>query len=259
MSSGFWGEHGLSFYIETGDTNILMDTGQSGDVLLHNAGLMGIDLRKVDSIVLSHGHYDHTGGLMKVLDITGKVKIYAGSHAFEEKLAKKEETYKDIGMPVTRQYLEERCDLEIVDSDVEIARDIVVTGRIERLTEFEKAQENLLVKHGDAVQVDPVYDDRSLVVKSKESPLLLCGCCHSGIINTMMHVNRKHSITPEIIAGGLHMEKADPVRMSGTVGALKSAKVKKVIAGHCTGNALIPALRAAGVNAIELTAGMRIL
>jgi len=82
--SGYWGEHGLSFYIESGGLRILFDTGQSGDVLLHNARLSDVSLSGLDYIVLSHGHYDHTGGLMKVIELNEGIPLIMHPAAFQE-------------------------------------------------------------------------------------------------------------------------------------------------------------------------------
>ncbi len=87
--SGYWAEHGLSFYIESGGMKVLYDTGQSGDVLLHNALLAGVNLSGLDCIVLSHGHYDHSGGLLKVLKMNEGVSLIAHPAAFQKKYRKK--------------------------------------------------------------------------------------------------------------------------------------------------------------------------
>ncbi len=101
-------------------------------------------------------------------------------------------------------------------------------------------------------------DDQSLVIHTDEGLILLCGCCHAGIVNTIECIRRQHGEYPVTIAGGLHMEKASPERVSGTINALKAAGVKKVIAGHCSGDGIVSSLLSAGIEAGRLAVGMRI-
>jgi 7,8-dihydropterin-6-yl-methyl-4-(beta-D-ribofuranosyl)aminobenzene 5'-phosphate synthase len=217
-----------------------------------------VSLSGLDYLVLSHGHYDHSGGLLKVLAMNEGVRLIVHPAAFQKKYAKKESGMKDISLPFDLAELKAHCELMAEPGPVDIGGGISTTGEIERITPYEDPQQDLLVGWKGAVYTDTVKDDQSLVIRQDGEIVLLCGCCHSGIINTIECVERKHGKYPDIIAGGLHMEKAGAERLSRTVEALKAAGVKRAIAGHCSGDAIVSSLISAGIEARRLTAGMLI-
>ena len=194
--SGYWAEHGLSFYIESGGMKVLYDTGQSGDVLLHNALLAGVNLSGLDFIVLSHGHYDHSGGLLKVLKMNEGVTLAVNPSAFQKKFARRENGLKDISIPFELTELREHCKLQIESGSVDLGGGISLTGEIARITPYEMPQPDLLVEKDGELIADAVADDQSLVVSTNEELVLLCGCCHSGIVNTIEHVKYKTGTIP---------------------------------------------------------------
>ncbi|AFC99680.1 Metal-dependent hydrolases of the beta-lactamase superfamily II [Methanocella conradii HZ254] len=252
--SGYWAEHGLSFFIDVDGLRILFDTGQSGDVLLHNARLAGVSLEGLSYIVLSHGHYDHTGGLMKVLEMNEGVPLIVHPAAFQKKYARRGDNLKDIGLPFSLHELERRCEVRMEAVPVNLGGGVYTTGEVERVTPYEQPQPDLL--DGEMLP-DPVMDDQSLVIFRDGEMALLCGCCHAGIVNTIECVKRQHGRHPDVVAGGLHMEKASPERLSCTVEALRASGVKKAVAGHCSGD-IIRSLASARIEAVRLTAGMQI-
>lgn len=258
-SAGYRGEHGISFFLESHCLRMLFDTGQSGDVLLANAGAAGIDLGWVGMIVLSHGHYDHSGGLMKALERSGVVKLLAHPDAFNEKCALKDGGVKDIGIPFSAKELWHHCDVVLKRTPVMICDSIFTTGEVPRVTPFERPDGLLMEAHKGARCVDPVRDDQSLVVLTGKDLVLVCGCCHAGIVNTMELVRAQFGRYPSIVAGGLHMEKADEGRIRATVDALRSAGVRKLVPGHCSGKRIGEAAAAAGIEVLPLHAGMRLI
>jgi 7,8-dihydropterin-6-yl-methyl-4-(beta-D-ribofuranosyl)aminobenzene 5'-phosphate synthase len=259
FGSGCWGEHGLAFYIESEGRKILYDTGQSGDVLLHNARLAGVSLRGLDCIVLSHGHYDHSGGLPKVLEMNRGVRLIMHPAALERKYARRDGILKDIGMPLSLDQLKRLCSPAIEPGPADLGGGISTTGEIERVTPYETPQPDLLVERDGVLATDPVCDDQSLIISSDDTTLLLCGCCHAGIVNTLTSAKRTTGKYPSVVAGGLHLEMAEPARLSSTTEALRSAGVRKVLSGHCSGDAIRGYLPPAGVEAGRLAAGMRVL
>jgi Metal-dependent hydrolases of the beta-lactamase superfamily II len=234
-SPGYKAEHGISFFLESHCLRLLFDTGQSGDVLLENARTANIDFGWLGMIVLSHGHYDHAGGLMKALRRSGIIKLLAIEEAFDRKVKIEDGKVKDIGIPFTVKELWHHCDPMLKREPFMICDTIWTTGEIPRVTPFEKPDDRLLVEHKGALMVDPIRDDQSLVVETADGLMLICGCCHSGIVNTLEHVKTTFGRYPVTIVGGLHMEKADDERIARTIEAFRVAGVRKIVPGHCSG------------------------
>lgn len=257
--SGYWAEHGISFYIEHNDIRVLFDTGQSGDVVTHNAREAGLDLKGINAIVLSHGHYDHTGGMLKVLNITGATMVIAHPDAFDRKVSLKDNGFRDISIPFNSHEIRQCCNVLLETGPVKLGSGLYTTGEIERITPYETPQHDLMVERNGSFFTDSLMDDQSLVIESDDGVILLCGCCHAGVVNTIDHVRRTFGAYPDIIAGGLHTEKASAERLEDTVVALRDAGVKKIIAGHCTGEKMLGGLSRSGIDTSRLASGMRII
>jgi 7,8-dihydropterin-6-yl-methyl-4-(beta-D-ribofuranosyl)aminobenzene 5'-phosphate synthase len=239
-------EHGFSMLIrilQGGKSHcILFDTGCSSDGVVENAGRMGIDLREVECIVLSHGHYDHFGGLLSALKAINKVNLPVIVH---EDMFKARGTASHSGE--IREYPEFPLK-ELVNSAQLIetkqpfllAEDmLLVTGEIPRETSFEKGylQHKILVK--GAWQADPwIWDDRAIAVNVKEKGLVvILGCAHAGVINTLAYAQRiTGGINVHAVFGGFHLAGKDGEKRIGqTVKALKRINPTLVAPSHCTG------------------------
>jgi 7,8-dihydropterin-6-yl-methyl-4-(beta-D-ribofuranosyl)aminobenzene 5'-phosphate synthase len=256
---GYKAEHGISFHIESSCLRMLYDTGQSGDVLLHNAKVAGLDFGWLGLILLSHGHYDHTGGLLKALEKSGTIKLMALEPAFNQKFVLKDGKLKDISMPFDAKTLWKHCDIILQQGPYTICGGLWATGEIPRVTPFETPDSRFMEAHRGAMSPDHLQDDQSIVVDTGDGLMLICGCCHSGIVNTILQVKVLFGRYPTTIVGGLHMESATDTKINATVEALKEAGVKRAILGHCSGTKIMDALRQAGVEVVQLEAGMRIL
>jgi len=257
---GFMSEHGISFYIESKCLRMLYDTGQSGDVLLHNAEAANLDFGWLGLILLSHGHYDHSGGLMKALAKSGTIKLMAHEAAFHKKFVIRDGELKEISMPYKVKDLWSHCDIIIQRGPHNICGGLWATGEIPRVTPFEVPESQFMEEHKGAMCSDLLKDDQSIVVETGcDGLMLICGCCHAGIVNTMLYVRTLFGRYPSTIVGGLHMEKADESRITSTTEALKEAGVKKAILGHCSGGKIMDAFRQAGIEVVPLLAGMRLL
>ena len=156
-------EHGLSFWIEYGDKRILFDTGQS-DILIQNAKALGINLAEADAIILSHGHYDHTGGLAAVLDIADKAKIYLHPAAIEAKFSQKASGAKSIGMSDSAKEAIQDQHVVWTATPAIIFPGMPVTGQVPRMNDYEDVGENFFVD-ASCEKSDELLDDQTLFIE----------------------------------------------------------------------------------------------
>ena len=239
-------KHGLSLFIKLKVgrriVNLLMDTGPSADIVLKNAQKLGIDLRKVDFIVLSHGHYDHTGGLLGVLKyIDKKVPVILHPEALEPKFVVKKKRLKKVGVPFPISELgESRCVLSLNRWPSSIMPGVWVSGEIKRISPFEKVK-GFKVRYGGKLLRDNMLDDQALFVKVKDKGLVVVsGCAHAGLINTIKQARRiTGSDGLYAVVGGFHLAGASARRIKATVDELHKADVKFVMPCHCTGKKAI--------------------
>ena len=261
LSSGLWAEHGSAFLVETMDTMVLFDTGQSGDVLVHNLSELGTDLSGLSSVVLSHGHYDHTGGIEHVLSITGKLDVIAHTAIFDERIARDENgAEKQIGIPFSREHLETNCRLRLAAEPVAVASGIFTTGQVPRGHGSEPRDPRLLVRNGERLVVDPLLDDLSLVLRTRNGLVVLLGCCHAGLINTLEHVTKTFADVVTAILGGTHLAKAEEGDLRNTVTLVKELYgVQYAYVGHCSGTrGLLAFAEVFGENGRPCPAGLRL-
>jgi 7,8-dihydropterin-6-yl-methyl-4-(beta-D-ribofuranosyl)aminobenzene 5'-phosphate synthase len=237
LRAGLWAEHGSAFLVERGDSKILFDTGQSGEVLSHNLSVLQKDLSDLSSIVLSHGHYDHAGGLVRALSLAGDVEVVAHPGVFDRRFARSENGEdKDVGIPFSREDLEAGCRLRLSKGPVEVAPGIFTTGQITRGNGPEPRDARLVVRDEDGAKPDPLLDDMSLVLMGHHGLVVLTGCCHSGLVNTLEHVRITFSDDIRAIVGGTHLARADYTTLQESVMATKERfGVSYVYVGHCTG------------------------
>lgn len=229
-------EWGLSVLVQTSDLNILLDTGASTSVP-HNAPILGVDLSTIDKIVLSHGHYDHTGGLKEVLAKTGAVEIIAHPDIWAKKYIRFGERESYIGIPFSREELEALgASFTLSKEPVWISNDIVTTGEIPMTTEYEEIDPNLYVKEDGEWLSDPLWDDRALVIKTGEGLAVILGCAHRGVINTLRHAQEITGVALiHTVIGGTHLIGATEERVLRTATALQELGVQRVGVSHCTG------------------------
>ncbi len=236
--AGYATEHGLSLWIEHKGRKILFDTGASGQFLA-NAARAQIDVQHPDAVVLSHGHYDHTGGLEGLVDLPVYVPIYLHRDSFSTRFSRKSDgRINDISMPVSvREFLEEReKQIVFVEESIEIFPDMFLTGPIERKTDFEDTGGDFY--HDRACKiVDDVNDDLSIFVgHSDGSFTVFCGCCHSGIVNTIEQIREQRGDSAcRAIIGGIHLNSASETRLKQTREYLGSIGRPELDLRHCTG------------------------
>jgi 7,8-dihydropterin-6-yl-methyl-4-(beta-D-ribofuranosyl)aminobenzene 5'-phosphate synthase len=234
--SGALGEHGFSALLEWDGGSILFDTGQ-GETLLHNAQNMNRDLHLVTKVALSHGHYDHTGGLLPLLTSCGSKDIFAHPALFSRRYRVKDTGESiPIGIPYEEHFLRGRGGrFVLTDQFQEISQGIFLTGEVPRKAPFERGDSGLFCDAA-GVTIDKVNDDQSLVIISVKGLVLLLGCCHAGLVNTIDYARERTGVA-EVYAliGGTHLGFSDPYQFEETIRALRGYGIKKICAGHCTG------------------------
>lgn len=229
---GLLGEHGIAFHLCADGRNVLFDTGQ-GLTLTHNADVLGVDLSALEAIVLSHGHYDHTGGLSQVLEQSGAVDIYLHPEALRPKFNR---DGKDIGAPTASiAALGHARIVHTTERPTEILPGLFVTGPIPRRNAFEDTGGPFFCdahKHDE----DTLPDDQALYALTPQGVVVILGCCHAGVVNTLEYISELtegHSV--HAVIGGTHLLRANGERLAHTACLLETLDVQVLAPNHCTG------------------------
>lgn len=241
---GFLEEHGLSLWVEADGQKILFDTAQS-NAWYHNAKTLGIDPDTTDMLVLSHGHYDHTGGVPAILRNGHPIHVYAHPGVVTPRYSIRDNMAAPIHMP--RESM--RCLDKVKDGQmhwiytaVNLTGRVGVTGPIPRETEFEDTGGPFYLDP-EGHRPDSLEDDLSLWVKTDKGLVIVTGCCHSGLVNTMRYILELNpGLNIHAVIGGFHLVTAGRERLNLTIEALEYLGVKHVIPLHCTGDMAIDAL-----------------
>jgi 7,8-dihydropterin-6-yl-methyl-4-(beta-D-ribofuranosyl)aminobenzene 5'-phosphate synthase len=234
---GVLAEWGLSILVETKGLNILFDTGASSTVP-HNVRPLGIDLSSLQKVVLSHGHFDHTGGLKGVLLQSGrKIEVIAHPNVFAGKHAGTGGTGRYIGIPYNRKELESAgASFKLSKEPVWITDNIVTTGEIPMVTEYESIEPMFFIKTDSGNVPDTFPDDQALVIKSDIGLIVILGCAHRGMINTLRHAQKITGVKEiNTVIGGTHLLAASEERTIMTAAALQEMGVQRIGVSHCTG------------------------
>lgn len=235
---GLLAEHGLAFWVEAGGRRVLFDTGQ-GMALAHNAARLGIDLSTVDDVVLSHGHYDHTGGLLAVLPAFSRATVYAHLAAFRDRFVKQSPMGpRSVRSPIESfDWLRSRVGRVVPTraNPVELSEGVWLTGQIPRRNDFEDPGGAFYLDQ-EFTEPDTIIDDQALYVNTRDGVVVLLGCAHAGVVNTLDYVcattgeNRIHSVL-----GGMHLLNASERRLDQTIAKLRDFDVQRIGLAHCTG------------------------
>lgn len=243
----FLAEHGLSYYIQYNGLSLLFDCGQS-EKFLHNASHCGVDLSRLDAVILSHSHYDHAGGFPALADKgLGNATLYTGTHFFDAKYALKEGRYADLSCGFDLGFLAEK---KIIHRQIHGTQQIypgvwLISG-FPRVHPFETIPERFLLKTEAGFTPDNFRDEVCIALEAEEGLSVLVGCSHPGILNILTHVQKELNRPIRAVFGGTHLVEADSVRIDATISLLGKLGVKILGLSHCTGQAAEDAIQTCG-------------
>lgn len=217
-------EHGLSYYLEDDNLKILFDTGQSNKFIA-NAEQMGINLKECDYLLLSHGHYDHSGGIMDFFELNSKAKLLCKKETFFKKYSKSTGTLREIGMNLDYEKYKERIiwveDRHKLGDNIEIITSVFREKEANGIFFIEKDKE---------LQNDYFEDELFIIIKNK---VIVSACSHKGVVEISEEGIKRKGI--DTFVGGMHLSKEKADKVVALAKNLKSLGIKRIITGHCTG------------------------
>lgn len=232
------GEHGLSFYIEGNEGSTVFDTGQ-GLGFMNNMKILGKSFSAVQRVILSHGHYDHTGGLLPLLkERKEKTPVYLHPSAFFEKGALMPDgNMRNIGFQFAKEEYEKNgAEFREISGFTKIDESIAAISAISHPDGWRAWDTRLMRKKDDAITADPFEDDLSLIIETPSGPVVLLGCAHAGIIEILDSISEKTGYKSfHAVIGGTHLDSAPAEYVDRSIDVLKSYNVEKVAVSHCTG------------------------
>lgn len=226
-------KHGLSLYIETSLHKILFDLG-SDKLIFENARKMGINIEDIDIVVISHGHFDHGGALKTFLSINKKAKIYVSKFAFECYFIKFLGMKFNIGLDVSLKNHER---IVLTDDFTSISPSLILFSNVTGRKLFSPINKRLYKKLGKYLVLDDFNHEQNLIILENNKSLLVSGCCHNGIINTLDKA-LELAYDPDYIISGLHLMKINLKKHGYLVDETSEELIKRkaiLYTCHCTG------------------------
>lgn len=238
LNSECIGEHGFSLFIEFFNKSYLFDTGH-GYGVIHNSKLLDKKLTELDGIIISHGHYDHIGGLKQVLQYAGPKKVYCHPSTFLKRYISEEGENEYTGPSSSKsEYESFGAEFVFCDSFTEISNNVFITGFVPRKTAYEKVPDNWVCENckTHSLDHDIIPDDNSLLIRTEKGLVVILGCAHSGPVNILNYISEKLPKEKIIgIIGGTHLAEANLERMDETVNKFKELNLDFIAPAHCTG------------------------
>ena len=254
-------EHGLSFYIETKNHKLLMDCGTT-DMFLHNAKILDVDVTCVDTVILSHGHYDHSGGILPFTQLNSQAKIYLKEFAGDDyyHLTKSgEERYIGIDKKILQL-----PQVVLVQKDKKLDEELFLFTNITGTKYLAKGNLELKKKMGNDFMQDTFEHEQCLVLTCEDKHILLSGCAHNGILNILDEYFARFQQYPDVVISGFHMVKKEDYTKEEIVDIQSVAKAlletqAVFYTGHCTGQPAYDIMKEImGERLLQIHSGMRI-
>lgn len=227
--------------------SVLLDTGQSGTVLLHNLDTLQLDAGTLAALALSHAHYDHTGGLPALAErLAPGLPLYANADLLRERFSQSTGERRAIGLSVDHAWLAARFALHLDDAPQQVLPGVWTTGAITERPYPGGYVPRQEIRASAGYAPDPYRDDLSLVVEGSAGLIVLCGCCHAGLLNTLAHVQRVFQRPIVAVAGGTHLISADAATLGIVVQTLAGwGTLRRLYLNHCSGDEAMYTLRQA--------------
>ena len=245
--SGLKNHHGQSFLISIGDEQILFDVGQKSQLLLHNMAKLKISPDDITKLVLSHGHKDHTGALPGFLDKRTKkekLTVFAHPDFRERKIARIAFIKMPLGCPDLTQEQEAKLDFQLSKQPLQITPCLKTTGEITERNEKDGIEPIAMHWEDGKLVVDPILDDLSLVLSTREGEVIICGCAHSGILNICNYVTENTQKKIKAIIGGTHMVHYSPDEVMYVADQFENKyNCPDLYLNHCTDKLPIPFMK----------------
>ena len=231
-------EHGLAILIEVDGKKILFDTGQSG-AFIDNAKKLGINLKDLDSVIISHGHYDHSGGFVRLVEeIKPRIKLYLGEGFFTPKYSLREKGhYEYTGNAFDQGFLDDhQIETKVIKDEIDdLSENLFVMTDFLRDSAFENTNQTMFLKEEDQFKKDLFSDEIAIGIKSDQGLVILVGCSHVGIVNILETFTQRTGLPIYAVIGGLHLVKEDDEKINTIIDYLKEKEIKIIGACHCTG------------------------
>lgn len=243
---GLVSEHGFSCLVEHEDTAIVFDTGATG-AFLGNASVLGKDLSRTTHVVLSHGHYDHTGGVRSLVANfdTSRMDLWTGPGFFDQKYSMKDGQRVFKGSDFDRQFVESRFDhvRTVTSSSMMIAPGVFLIHNFNRIHQFETINPKFMVERDGRFGPDDFSDEVMLAIEGDSQVVLIVGCSHPGILNMVEHAIHLLGKPVYALLGGIHLSDASEERIIRVTDSLAAMHIEMLGISHCTGDAAAKRLR----------------
>lgn len=237
ISAEFRTEHGLSLYIETNRHKLLFDLGAS-DLFIENAQKMDVDITQVDTVFISHGHYDHGGGLKAFLNANSRAKVYVNKRAFENHYANREGGKRAyIGLD---KDIMESDRLIFVEDQLRLDEELELFSNVKGRKFYPSGNVDLLLKQDEQFILDDFAHEQNLIISEEGKRVLIAGCAHNGIVNIIEHMKEYMHEEPTHVIGGFHLHnrsagKSESQETVGEIGRYLKNTGAQYYTCHCTG------------------------